>query len=447
MRESPLLQYAHPDAVVRDPLLSEEENALGPLRASVQALTASKRVDDLVSCFDGDCDCREAACLSCHPIEDEELYAQISELMDQNRETLRLLDTALARGRLQIQIVPPNFEGDGISLGESRSLCRLLKLQSLLLGRQGDWDAAATKLLDIFYLGRMVASSGMQIQRMVGTNIQGVAIWGFEYVADQGLRPETMAQVIVGLDLLMESDVFANSLRREFCWWCIPQIEQLDSAEGMDKQIDLLIEWYFPNRPMVAWLDNTWTDDGRLARRREHIGFLLAGHPHPWDAKDTVARLSSFVADQISAILATKIDLSTGVFEVAPQPAYPDETSKWWPKALAPGIIYELLGDSPDADAAWAEAAASISESIDMQAEMPRRSRWPTQPALDQARQELQSITNPIGRLFSVYSIPTCTLSLLQGQVEMAAKVRRKLSAKLTPSILSRIAQACRRIL
>lgn len=235
-----------------------------------------------------------------------------------------------------------------------------------------------------------------------------------------------LKELLNALGLVAGKDEFVGALRREFCLWSLPMIEQLANEESVERQIDKLIEICFQNRPMLPTGDEEWTDDGRLVQRRNQIMSLLLDHPNPWNTVDTVRSLSEFVSAQIAAVHAAQTDLGSGVLNVV-EPTWPDPSSSWWPDALSPRIHYEVLGDSHAAQAARVEMA----ELMEMSSEAFTLYNPITPTQLAERGEQLRGIDNPIGRLLAENLCSSCAGGALQSLNARVEAVRRHLNSAL----------------
>jgi hypothetical protein len=328
-----------------------------------------------------------------------------------NAEALELIREGLKRNRLQIQFVPPSFEDEQFSLSDARTFCRLFALTATLARHEGESALAARAVNGLLRLGQLVASSGLLVQFLVGVAIQGVAVTQASDLVSQGIVRGLAEKLFNDLDLVLDNNALTDVLRREFCFWAIPVVEQMPADGTLAELVDKLIEFCYPSVPMLVNVDDDWKDDGRLARRREEIMILLQDHPHPWNAVETVRMLNSFVSDQIAALNGAESP-----------PAWPDSIT-WWPTALSPMVGYDYLGDSAEAKAARSELSRLM--------EMPPESISVFEPltvaGLLEHQAHLRTIDNPIGRLLAAHLCPSCASMVLRPLADRVSHLRDQL--------------------
>ena len=342
----------------------------------------------LAGSFD-ECDCGESSCLACHPIEPAERDAHIRDLLAANAAAIQHLDEGLRRGRLQVPPVsgPSDFDSHVAVTVQLRELCLLKLLDVRLALSNKDFAVAIRAIADLLQIGGMVCrGEGLDIQFMIGATFQSVAV---DILCEEdslvGATTTDLRLLRESLSLFTGPGDLAQCWRVEFTSYCATILDLLPQEASLEALVDGLIEYCFSgNRPLLLEPGEDWKDDGRLAKRREQILELLAGHKRPYVPAETVRLLSGRVAQSIAELRG---DPKGGEY-----PSLSIDSHTWWPLPLSPRIVYEILGDSP-------EAIQERLQSECFSREIFPKKGWLTQRQMRAARRKLAGVYNPVGLL------------------------------------------------
>lgn len=316
-------------------------------------------------------------------IDDAEALERVKAWMPRNEPALRLLDEALARGRLQ---PPVGSKGKDATAGNLlvgyRSLAYLKLARARLLAMEGRYPDAATELLGLRALAELVSSAeGTLLHHLVGSGIQSIALRGLRWFAGEpGASQADVERLLhVCSPPWKARDDMIQALQIEFCHYFLVGLEK-DAGVKSPSEIA-----------------RNLTEDGDLRDLdlvRRGIDDLLRDHPRPIDADNTFRRASEACLQGIRAVRAEWRDR-----QVLEQPR-DDELIHAWPQKLMPyGGIERLFSGLPDLNGP---------------------------DSIDEARNAILKLTNPVGRIHalymaSVFSAQRQLMSVVRAEAELEA--------------------------
>lgn len=384
-----LLAHVDPEALCHRVPLADEDNAIGPWKEALKALTP---VEENPASCDTAC-CGVAPAIPSLNLPDDAWGKACRENVAANRRSLELIDVGIDRGMFQFpEPGPDDNAADMEFVFGLRQLVRLRHHYVRVLATDAQLVAAGSELLRSLKMADMVFhGDGHVVHFLIAIALKGIVLAGCEAFAfSPAATTQTLTEILVALERDTELNaLMARSKRLEFQSRSLPIFERLAAAGTLDATVDALLENYFSLAPLpLAEKDaaDAVVDD-RNAWRRGQIMHMLDGHPAPFDLGQTVRMASE-------AIVATIRDFEPGPSGSTLRKATPREgmlSESVWPSHLRPLVPYECIGNSP--------AARRYREELGMSAEMLADLEPPSDAAIELARQKLREISNPIGRL------------------------------------------------
>jgi len=133
---------------------------------------------------------------------------------------------------------------------------------------------------------------------------------------------------------------------------------------------------------------------------------LLSGHPSPFLAESTVSESSRALAE---IVRRADEPWRPGRKQSEENKLLPEDS---WPTQLRIGFPYDMLGPGP-------EARRTVEELSESTPEFARYWRVPDEAALAAAREKLQQLDNPVGRLLAdsaIGTLPSCVDMLFRNR-------------------------------
>ena len=280
-------------------------------------------------------------------------------VLDRNAACLNAFDRGIERGQLQFpevrSIEQVTAETEFASrLGE---IARLYLIRFRLAFADGELVAAAEELFCLEKIGDLICNGeGQMLHFLIGLWLRAAAVRGFGHVATNVNAPSgLLVRIVEALDDALKSpDGLAQSLRVDLTTIELARLDRTIDDEDLPQVLDQLLEVYYrPQRNTAAKVpgsDHAAIADEWLEETREHLLFLLDGHPRPLDKTATARLMGQIVAETIRDL------------EPANRPGFLDvvgqlhsmrrklrlfrlaQKTRYWPAELTPGVEIDASG-------------------------------------------------------------------------------------------------------
>lgn len=387
MSDSPLIAHVHPDVIYRRIPLADAENGLALLRAANEAVVNEDDEIGHVFYAEEDCECGLADCLACN-YDYATVLKKTANVIAKNSRCLGLYAQVLAKGRVQF---PAPRSGSWFG-GSPSDLCyqidQLKALQMHLAGESGDVAGAARFVCERAQLAAIIGRGEGTLGRFIhAIGILRAALRNaVRLVEKPEVTPEALAELARIEPYVLDADDLAQTTRADFLI-TLDSIEAIERLPTSSERIDYLLDHFYLQQPFLDELES-WDDEGRLVERRRQMHVVLDGHPHAWDAAETLRRLSSQAARHM------KLDWHDVEAE-------DDCTSAFWqhlPPQLQPYFSIEWLGNS---------ASAAAARERDRELDLEIGDELSSDADLAAAREAIRAIANPIGLILENALQPT----------------------------------------
>jgi hypothetical protein len=306
---------SHADPILRPAAhaLPERQNALPLLERAAEMLTEEpddeyeERAERLYEV--GDCFCPQSP--------DPERDRLAGAWLESNRRAIKLVDDAVARGRLQHS---PEAWSDRRSMMQLRygSLSRLLRLEVQRLMWSGQLSEAhrLTKTMDRAF--ELLKGGGGVMYEYANAGAYQAEAWAL--VRKLATHPQASIDAIRTMlaELTPRSpntDQLRQACRAEFVFFRVPELA-IYRGESMATLFEVVAGWNETLEPFLSRSDV----DAKCAKLRQ----LFEGHPNPFDAIDTVERASG----RYTAWM-TDFDLPWTELSGRPAPKRSQELTAW----------------------------------------------------------------------------------------------------------------------
>lgn len=347
-----LLKLVPPQAVYRRIPLDARLNALGPWREAAEKLVVPGDENGVWTALVYASQISALRLLPAH-----RKFAL--GVLDQNAACLAAFDSGIERGQLQfaevrsIEQVPEETEFVS-RLGE---IARLYLIRFRLAFAEGNLAAAAEELFRLEKIGYLLCNGeGQMLHFLIGLWLRGAAVRGFGHVATNINTPgDVLERILKALDdALKSSDGLAQSLRVDLSTIELARLDRTIDDEDLPQVLDQLLEVYYrPRRTMEAKVpgsEHAAIADEWLDQTREHLLFLLDGHPRPLDKAATARLMGQIVAETIRDMERARrpgfLDVvgqlhsmrrKLRLFRLA-------QKTRYWPAELTPGGEIDATG-------------------------------------------------------------------------------------------------------
>ena len=201
------------------------------------------------------------------PFPGGEVGERLTRWLDSNRPAMNLLTQGILRDRCQLPEVT-DIEINRAYLTPFREIGKIKFLNAKRLVKQGNFDTAATELVQLHRFGSMIANGeGVLIDRLVGLAIMRMSFSGMKWLAGQKHVPLWILQsLIASLDINVDTRPgLAQTMRIEFTTYSLRQLSTLSEEDDIETYLDKV---FF----------------GALEKQsRDLILKLLAKHPRPFE--------------------------------------------------------------------------------------------------------------------------------------------------------------------
>ena len=280
-------------------------------------------------------------------------------VLDQNAACLAAFERGIERGQLQfpevhsVEQIPAETEFVS-RLGE---IARLYLIRFRLAFAEGELAAAAEELFRLEKIGYLICNGeGQMLHYLIGLWLRAAAVRGFGHVATNVHAPKPVLERI--LDALDDAhtapDGLAQSLRVDLAAIELAQLDRTIDDEDLPQVVDQLLEVYYrPRRSVAAKVpgsEHAAIADEWLEETREHLLFLLDGHPRPLDKAATARLMGQIVAETIRDLDRARrpgfLDVvgqlhsmrrKLRLFRLA-------QKTRYWPAELTPGVEIDASG-------------------------------------------------------------------------------------------------------
>ena len=221
--------------------------------------------------------------------------ADVRALLAANEPAIAALDEALARG--VVQVANPQTSWD-LEFSSALMFCRLLSLRSSLSLCEGQQRAAGEDVLRLLRLGWLLVSNSNCGNATTGQLLLTWAATSMRSVVDSSsVARETLDGLLVQVRACGGlRQRLADALKQRLWHWSLPFVQVLREQPPDDRSamLDALVELIAGKDDSEPDLsdDECVLDGSRQAARREVLrsclGYMLRGHPHPYDERLTV---------------------------------------------------------------------------------------------------------------------------------------------------------------
>ncbi|HVW38632.1 MAG TPA: hypothetical protein VHB99_15055, partial [Pirellulales bacterium] len=396
-----LLEHVHPDVRLRRADLPDRENARFLWEEAARHLSPVEIPEY-----------EEFAARECMNEQDLDYWLpdgaareKLREQIEQNRRALETANLGLSLGRFQFPEPRgiEHFAEDTALVDFFRQLTRIRDFKARLHASSGEFAQAARELASALRTAELALDGdGIIVNYLVGVACQGVALAGM-----RGLTrlPDAPAAAIAEMLVVLECDwqgaeALAQSMRADYRSYFVEQLMPLSACDSLATLVDSLLKSFYSDTSMLNFDEESRVPhpDGRSAWRRQRLLDLLAGHPSPCEVESTVSASSRKLAE---IVRRTEEPWRPGRKQSEENESLPEDC---WPTQLRTGFPYDMLGPGPAARKTVEELSESMPESA-------RYWRVPDEAALATAREKLQQVDNPVGRLLAESAIgilPNC---------------------------------------
>lgn len=412
-----LLEHVHPEVRLRRAALPDRENArflweeaaryLSPIESSEYEEFATRE-------FMGEQDLG-------YWLPEGAAREKLREQIERNRRALETANLGLSLGRFQFPEPRggEHFAEDTALIDFCRSLARIRDFKARLHASRGEFAQAARELASALRTPELALDGdGIILTYLLGIACQWNALDNMRGLARLPAMP---AAAIADMLSALERDwqgakALSQSMRCEFRYYFLDQLASLSVCDSLATLVDALLISY----PDSAYFNDSAPPgphpDGRSAWRRKRLQELLAAHPLPFDAALTISAASAKIAELIRY---AESPWQSGGRRGDDWQLLPEDC---WPPQLRPDFPYHLLGPSPEAREALDEFLESLEQDnfnpSDL-LEVVRSWSAPDEAALAVAREKLQQVENPIGRLLAksaIGALPSCVDMLFRNR-------------------------------
>lgn len=396
-----LLEHVHPDVRLRRTALPDRENArflweeaaryLWPIESSEYEELATRE-------FMGEQDLG-------YWLPEGAAREKLREQIERNRRALETANLGLSLGRFQFPEPRggEHFAEDTALIDFCRSLARIRDFKARLHASCGEFAQAARELASALRTAELALDGdGITVTYLVGIACQSKALDNMRGLAR---LPATPAAAIAEMLAALERDwqggeALSQSMRCEFRYYFLEQLASLSVCDSLATLVDALLKSFYSDTSMLNFDEESRGPhpDGRSAWRRQRLLELLAGHPSPFEPGATVSASSRSLAE---IVRRAEEPWRPGRKSAEESELLPEDS---WPTQLRTGFQYDMLGPGPAARKTVEELSESMPESA-------RYWRVPDEAALAAAREKLQQVDNPVGRLLAESAIgilPNC---------------------------------------
>ncbi|MGE0537864.1 MAG: hypothetical protein AB7O68_23060 [Pirellulales bacterium] len=327
--------------------------------------------------------------------------AEVRAMIAANEPAIAALDEAIARRSIESPDPTAGFE---LGFDSAVRFWRLLALRIQIHLFDGQVATAALDGLRLLKLGRMLICDSNCGNATTGEILVGSAAGLLRRIADDPrIEPATLLALLAEAKTCCDlHDGLAENVKLQLRHWTFPVIERLRQARSGDLHdlIAILVDQQVGEDLAEPDLsdDECWLEATRHSVRRETLrgclGYILRGHPRPYDEEETIAWL---ITDAREAIHQLAGDARSG------WPRIVAPLVRWWnnrghkaPRVVAnswPVWVWRF-GFSAYDDIEEEDYSREVFED-DYQNYLVR----PNEDRLVAARRHIQGTSNPVGRL------------------------------------------------
>jgi hypothetical protein len=404
-----LLEHVHPDVLLRRTALPDRENARFLWEEAARHLSPVDIPEY-----------EEFAAREC--MNERELgywlpagaaREKLREQIERNRRALETANLGLSLGRFQFPEPRggEHFAEDTALADFCRSLARTRDFKARLHASCGEFAQAARELASAL----RTAELALDGDSIILTYLQGIpcqwkALDCMRRLARLPLMPAAaIADMLTSLERDWQgAEALSQSMRCEFRYYFLEPLALLSACESLEALVDGLLKSFYSDAPMLCFDEESRGPhpDGRSAWRRQRLLDLLSGHPSPFLAESTVSESSRALAE---IVRRADEPWRPGRKQSEENKLLPEDS---WPTQLRIGFPYDMLGPGP-------EARRTVEELSESTPEFARYWRVPDEAALAAAREKLQQLDNPVGRLLAdsaIGTLPSCVDMLFRNR-------------------------------
>src|SRR6185437_6015223 len=297
-----LLEHVHPDMRLRRVELPDRENAYS-LWAEAAAHLSPLEVKDFDE-FE-----TRAWCLQQdlgYWLPEGAIRRELRDQIERNRRALETANLGVSLGRFQY----PEPRGskhfsEDIELDDFiRRLIRIRNLKARLHASCGEFGQAARELTHSLRMAEMVMhGDGIFVTYLSAIACHGSALDSIHGLARlAGAPADAIANMLAAVDRDWRgAEALSQCVRTEFHYYFLEQLASLSAGGSLESLVDALLEGIYEEKSSPFLTDDSPGPhpDGRSAWRRQKLLELLAGHPSPFDPRQTISAASLRAAENM----------------------------------------------------------------------------------------------------------------------------------------------------